>query len=39
LSELLAEAFELSENRALPAAESLPVFQGKEIWQAWKRRL
>lgn len=39
LSELLAQAFELSENRALPAAESLPVFQGKEIWQAWKRRL
>ena len=39
LSELLAEAFELSENRAVPAGESLPVFQGKEIWQAWKRRL
>jgi hypothetical protein len=39
LKQLLGAAFELRENQAVPAAESLPVFQGKEIWQVWKRRL
>jgi SAM-dependent methyltransferase len=36
LGELL-ERFELVEDR--PAAQSLTVFQGKERWQVWKRRL
>jgi hypothetical protein len=39
LKELLDEAFELTEDQALPAGQSLPVFKGKEIWQVWKRRL
>lgn len=39
LKELLGEAFELTEDQAVPAAQSLPVFKGKEIWQVWKRRL
>jgi thiopurine S-methyltransferase len=36
LAELL-ERFERVEDR--PAAQSLGVFQGKERWQVWKRRL
>ncbi len=36
LARLLAR-FELAEDR--PAARSLGVFQGKERWQVWKRRL
>lgn len=36
LDELL-ERFERVEDR--PAAQSLGVFQGKERWQVWKRRL
>jgi SAM-dependent methyltransferase len=39
LKELLGEAFELTEDQAVPVAQSLPVFKGKEIWQVWKRRL
>lgn len=39
LEQLLAEAFELKENQAVPTSQSLPVFRGKEIWQVWKRRL
>jgi SAM-dependent methyltransferase len=39
LNELRGNAFEVTENQALPAGQSLPVFQGKEIWQVWKRRL
>jgi SAM-dependent methyltransferase len=39
LKGLLEEAFELTEDQAVPRAQSLPVFQGKEIWQVWKRRL
>jgi SAM-dependent methyltransferase len=39
LKGLLAEAFELTEDEAVPPEQSLPVFQGKEIWQVWKRRL
>jgi SAM-dependent methyltransferase len=36
LAELL-ERFELTEDK--PATQSLAVFQGKERWQVWKRRL
>ncbi len=36
LAELL-ERFERVEDR--PAAQSLGVFQGKERWQVWRRRL
>jgi len=39
LRDLLGEAFELTEDQAVPAAQSLPVFKGKEIWQVWRRRL
>jgi SAM-dependent methyltransferase len=39
LDQLLGKAFELTENLAIPAQQSLAVFQGKEIWQVWKRRL
>jgi SAM-dependent methyltransferase len=39
LNELRGKAFEVTENQALRAEQSLPVFQGKEIWQVWKRRL
>jgi SAM-dependent methyltransferase len=39
LKDLLEQGFELSEDQALPAGQSLPVFKGKEIWQVWKRRL
>jgi SAM-dependent methyltransferase len=35
----LLPAFSLQEDAAIPAAQSLPVFQGREIWQVWKRRL
>ncbi|TMH44861.1 MAG: methyltransferase domain-containing protein [Betaproteobacteria bacterium] len=34
---LLLDRFERVEDR--PAAQSLQVFQGKERWQVWKRRL
>ena len=39
LNELLGPAFELAESEPVPAGDSIPVFQGKEIWQVWKRRL
>jgi SAM-dependent methyltransferase len=39
LAQLRESAFELMEERQVPPAESIPVFQGKEIWQVWKRRL
>jgi SAM-dependent methyltransferase len=39
LSGLLAPAFDLVADQAVPAAESIPVFKGKEIWQVWQRRL
>ena len=39
LAGLLEGAFELREDRPVPPEQSLPVFQGKEIWQVWKRRL
>jgi SAM-dependent methyltransferase len=39
LSQLLASAFERTEERPVPPVESIPVFQGKEIWQVWRREL
>ena len=38
LHELLAPAFELTEDEAIPAAQSVPVLAGKERWQVWERR-
>jgi SAM-dependent methyltransferase len=35
----LLPGFALQQDSPIPAAQSLPVFQGKEIWQVWKRRL
>lgn len=35
----LLPGFAREEEVAIPAAQSLPVFQGKEIWQVWKRKL
>ncbi len=39
LDELLGGDFERIEDEAIPPSESLPVFQGKERWQVWRRRL
>ena len=39
LQSLLTEKFMRTENQTVPAAQSLPVFKGKEVWQVWKRRL
>lgn len=39
LKDLLGKTFEMTESRVLPPEQSLPVFQGKEIWQVWTRRL
>lgn len=39
LAALRATAFALVEDAAVPRSESLPVFQGKERWQVWERRL
>jgi SAM-dependent methyltransferase len=39
LERLLSFAFRLDEDQPIPPEQSLPVFQGKEIWQVWKRRL
>lgn len=39
LASLLGGDFKLGEDQPIPAAQSLPVFQGKEVWQVWKRRL
>jgi SAM-dependent methyltransferase len=38
LQDLLQTKFILQEEKAVPAGESLPVFQGKERWQVWRRR-
>ena len=35
----LLQAFELAEDQPVPAAQSIPVFKGREIWQVWKRKL
>jgi SAM-dependent methyltransferase len=39
LEALLEQAFDRGESEPVPAAQSIPVFKGKEIWQVWKRRL
>ena len=39
LNDLLGKAFDLTESQVLPPEQSLPVFQGKEIWQVWTRQL
>ena len=39
LKALRGRAFELLAEEAIPPAESLPVFKGREIWQVWERRL
>jgi SAM-dependent methyltransferase len=39
LGRLLQQSFELKQDQVVPAAESIPVFKGKEIWQVWRRRL
>jgi SAM-dependent methyltransferase len=39
LNSLLREDFRVTEDLAIPAGESLPVFKGKEVWQVWERRL
>jgi SAM-dependent methyltransferase len=39
LDELLHQDFELVEDETVPPSESIPVFQGKERWQVWRRRL
>jgi SAM-dependent methyltransferase len=38
LHALLDAAFELTEDEAVPAQESVPVLAGRERWQVWKRR-
>jgi SAM-dependent methyltransferase len=38
LPALLAEQFDLVDDRPIDAAESLPVFAGRERWQRWRRR-
>ena len=39
LNSFLQENFQLTEKLSVPAGQSLPVFQGKEVWQVWRRRL
>ena len=39
LGALLGGGFELTEEKAVPPEESIPVFKGKEVWQVWKRKL
>ncbi len=39
LQALLSPAFMLNEDLKVPAEKSLAVFQGKERWQVWRRRL
>ena len=31
--------FELTEEKAIPPEESIPVFRRKEVWQVWRRKL
>lgn len=38
LDALLSGAFERVEDVAVPPAQSLPVFEGRERWQVWRRR-
>jgi SAM-dependent methyltransferase len=37
LDALLAPAFSRIEDAAIPAGQSLPVFEGRERWQVWQR--
>jgi len=39
LNALLQDAFQLAEDQPVPPAQSIPVFEGREIWQVWKRQL
>jgi SAM-dependent methyltransferase len=39
LGELLLPWFEMSQDAAIPAQDSLAVFKGKERWQVWRRKL
>lgn len=39
LAGLLGAGFLLEEDLPVPPGQSMPVFQGKEIWQVWRRRL
>jgi SAM-dependent methyltransferase len=39
LDELLCPSFELCSRVEIPQGDSIPVFKGKEVWQAWRRRL
>lgn len=39
LGGLLQKDFQLVEDQAIPPSESIPVFQGKERWQVWRRRI
>lgn len=39
LAEMLGPAFELVDEEAVAPEASIPVFQDKERWQQWKRRL
>lgn len=35
----MLSAFQLEQEEPVPARESIAVFEGKEVWQVWKRRL
>jgi len=39
LRALLEGGFELMEEKAIPPEQSIAVFQRKEVWQVWKRKL
>jgi SAM-dependent methyltransferase len=39
LKVFLQDQFTLESDVAIPSGESIPVFQGKENWQVWRRRL
>jgi hypothetical protein len=39
LRALLEPAFALEEDQAVPPAQSIAVFAGKERWQVWRRKL
>jgi len=36
---LLSEDFSIEQDTPIPPAQSLAVFQGKERWQVWRRKL
>ena len=36
--EIFGPGFTLEEREPVPAAESLPLFAGREYWHAWRRR-